>query len=75
MKKVYGSDETNLTLSADAYYAYSATDPLEIVEIEQDDGGFLYQMRGAYNPSYLMTAEEVNEYLEEEAAEIRENND
>lgn len=72
MKNVYGDNATNLTLSDNAYYAYSVTDPLEIVEIEQDDGTFVYQMSGAYNPSYLMTEEEINLYLEEVAAELRE---
>ena len=47
MKNVYGDNATNLTLSDDAYYVYSVTDPLEIVEIEQDDGTFVYQMSGA----------------------------
>ena len=37
MKRIYGNEKTNLTLTEKAYQIYSNTDPLRIIEEEYED--------------------------------------
>lgn len=63
--KIYGNEKTNLVLSDKAFAMYSECDPIRI--IENDDGS--YSLRG-FDCRDGMTAQDVNEFLEELADEI-----
>lgn len=65
--KTYGNTKTHLTLSAKAQRAYDQTDPLQI--LEHEDG--TYSIRGIEDRD-SMTAADVNEWLEDLADEISE---
>ena len=67
--KIYGNENTNLTLTDKAFAVYSVCDPLQIEE--HDDG--TYSLRGIEDRDG-MTAEDVNCWLEELADELREEN-
>lgn len=58
--RIYGWDNTNLTLTEKAHEVYSNSDPIEIKEF--DDG--YYSISGIIDRDG-MTADEVNELLEE----------
>lgn len=58
--RIYGNENTNLVLTEKAERAYSATDPLKI--IERADG--TYSLRGCEDRDG-MAEEEVNEWLED----------
>ena len=62
--KSYGDENTHLVLTDKAFEAYSNTDPLKILEYEDEDGNYTYEFRGAFD-SYELTADEVNEWLED----------
>ena len=57
--KIYGNENTDLTLSDKAFAVYSETDPLRIME--EDDG--TYTITGVIDRNG-MTAEQVNRVLE-----------
>ena len=61
--KVYGNENTNLTLTEKAFNAYSNTDPLEIREFCRENE-FSYDMAGCIE-EHDLTADEVNGILEE----------
>lgn len=66
--KIFGNENTNLTLTDKASAMYADCDPLQI--IEQDDGS--YSLRGIEDRDG-MTAEDVNawlEYLSDELDEL-----
>ena len=63
MKKVYGCDNTNLTLTKEAQRVYNDISPIKIIEIETDDG-YTYTIKGAIEADN-MTADEVNQFLVE----------
>ena len=62
--RIYGNENTHLLLTSQAFEAYSNTTPLEIAEHEQEDGSYLYSMRGAIEADDL-TAADVNDWLEQ----------
>lgn len=67
---VYGRDATHLALTKKAESFYSGTDPISIYEIETDDGyRYSYALCGEYINA-MMTADELNEMLEELSDEI-----
>ena len=73
--RVYGSENTHLTLTKKADKFYSETDPYRIYEreTEDEDGDtvYLYTTRGFTDtPGIWMTEYELNEMLEAEADEI-----
>lgn len=61
--RIYGNEKTHLTLTDKAFAAYSVTDPLTIVEFEDDTGMVSYSMHGAVDRGG-MTEESVNAILE-----------
>lgn len=65
--KIYGNDNTNLTLTDKAELMYSKCDPLQIIEHEDAS----YSLRGIDDRDG-MTAEDVNEWLEDLADEMKE---
>ena len=75
MKRIYGNEKTNLTLTEKAYQIYSNTDPLRIIEeeYEDEDGKKKYRyFIAAYFGDKAMTEDELNAFLEEIADEIGE---
>ncbi len=75
MKRIYGNEKTNLTLTEKAYQIYSNTDLLRIVEeeYEDEDGEKKYRyFIAAYFGDKAMTENELNTFLEEIADEIGE---
>ena len=62
--KSYGDEKTHLVLTDNAYDAYSGTDPLDILEYEDEDGNFTYSFRGAI-VAVDLSADSVNRLLEE----------
>ena len=75
MKRIYGNEKTNLTLTEKAYQIYSNTDPLRIVEEEYEDENGDKKYRyfiAAYFGDKAMTENELNAFLEEIADEIGE---
>ena len=75
MKRIYGDEKTNLTLTEKAYQIYSNTDPLRIIEeeYEDEDGKKKYRyFIAAYFRDKGMTAEQINEFFEALADEIGE---
>ena len=62
MKKVYGCTETHLKLSKEAQAVYNDISPIEIIEIETDDGEYLYNVDGCIQINNL-TAERLNDFL------------
>ena len=75
MKRIYGNEKTNLTLTEKADQIYSNTDPLRIVEeeYEDEDGEKKYRyFIAAYFGDKPMTEVELNAFLEEIADEIGE---
>lgn len=62
-RSIYGNTRTHLTLTGKALKMYNETDPLEIEEIETEDG-YRYTMRGAFEREN-MTEEELTRGLEE----------
>ena len=75
MKRIYGDEKTNLTLTEKAYQIYSNTDPLRIVEEEYEDENGDKKYRyfiAAYFGDKAMTEDELNAFLEEIAGEIGE---
>lgn len=62
--RIYGNENTHLTLTDKAFAAYSVIDPLDIIEFEDEMGGLSYSFRGAIDAD-LLTEEGVNEWLEE----------
>lgn len=73
MKRIYGNEKTNLTLTEKAYQIYSNTDPLRIIEeeYEDDDGEKKYRyFIAAFFGDKPMTENELNAFLEEIADEI-----
>lgn len=64
--KIFGNDKTALTLTDKAATMYAECDPLQIIE---HDGGS-YSIRGIEDRDG-MTAEEVNEWLEDLADEMK----
>ena len=75
MKRIYGNEKTNLTLTEKAYQIYSNTNPLRIVEEEYEDKNGEKEYRyfiAAYFGDKPMTEVELNAFLEEIADEIGE---
>ena len=75
MKRIYGNEKTNLTLTEKAYQIYSNTDPLWIVEeeYEDEDGEKKYRyFIAAYFGDKAMTEDELNAFLEYMADEVGE---
>ena len=75
MKRIYGNEKTNLTLTEKAYQIYSNTDPLRIIEEEYEDENGEKKYRyfiAAYFGDKAMTENELNAFLEEIADEIGE---
>ena len=75
MKRIYGNEKTNLTLTEKAYQIYSNTDPLRIIEEEYEDENGDKKYRyfiAAYFGDKAMTEDELNAFLEEIADEIGE---
>ena len=75
MKRIYGNEKTNLTLTEKAYQIYSNTNHLRIVEeeYEDEDGEKKYRYFIAisvYFKDKPMTEKEVNAFLESMANEI-----
>ena len=73
MKRIYGNEKTNLTLTEKAYQIYSNTDPLRIVEeeYEDEDGEKKYRyFIAAYFGNKAMTEVELNAFLEYMADEV-----
>lgn len=74
--RVYGSENTHLTLTDKAQRFYSETDPCHIFERETEDADgetvYLYATRGFPDSGGWMTEAELNEMLEAEADEIAE---
>ena len=72
--RVYGSENTHLTLTRKADEFYSMTDPYHIYECEAEgENGetvYLYATRGFTDSRDWMTEAELNEMLEAEADEI-----
>lgn len=62
--KRYGDTSTHLELSEKAFDCYSNTSPLSIYEKENEDGSYLYDVRGCFE-AYDLTSKEVNEILED----------
>lgn len=62
--KVYGDTKTSLELSPKAYEIYINSDPCVICEHETESGDLTYSMSGIIERDG-MTAEEVNELLEQ----------
>ena len=62
--KRYGNVSTHLELTEKAFDVYSQTSPLSIYEKENEDGSYLYDVRGCFE-AYDLTSKEVNEMLEE----------
>lgn len=63
MTRTYGNEKTHLTLTNKAFAIYSESDPLDIIEHEDEDGNLTYDVRGI---DYIdsLSEEEVNDYLE-----------
>ena len=75
MKRIYGNEETHLTLTEKAEQIYSNTDPLRIIEeeYEDEDGEKKYRyFIAAYFGDKAMTENELNAFLEDIADEIGE---
>ena len=75
MKRIYGNEKTNLTLTEKAYQIYSNTDPLRIIEeeYEDEDGEKKYRyFIAAYFGDMAMTENELNAFLEDVADEVGE---
>ena len=75
MKRIYGNEKTNLTLTEKAYQIYSNTDPLRIIEEEYEDENGDKKYRyfiAAYFGDKAMTEDELNAFLEEIADEFGE---
>ena len=75
MKRIYGNEETHLTLTEKAEQIYSNTDPLRIVEEEYEDEAGDKKYRyfiAAFFGDKPMTENELNAFLEEIADEIGE---
>ena len=75
MKRIYGNEKTNLTLTEKAYHIYSNTDPLRIIEEEYEDENGDKKYRyfiAAFFGDKPMTEVELNAFLEEIADEIGE---
>lgn len=70
MEKIYGNEKTNLVLTEKAEKVYAETEPLTI--IEHEDG--LYSINGCIEADEL-TAEEVNEILEDLSDDFEEPED
>ena len=67
MKRTYGNEKTNLTLSGKALDFYNMTDPITIIEEEQNDSELLYQVLSETEPMHdgLMTEEKLIRWLED----------
>lgn len=66
MKRHYGYQRTRLTLKGAALRAYSSSDPLDIYEIEDDDGECTYTIKAFGDPETKpMTEAELVEMLED----------
>lgn len=66
MKRIYGNEKTNLTLTEKAYQIYSNTDPLRIIEeeYEDEDGEKKYRyFIAAFFGDKPMTEFELNAFL------------
>ena len=75
MKRIYGNEKTNLTLTEKAYQIYSNTDPLRIVEEEYEDENGEKEYRcfmAAYLGDKPMTEDALNAFLEYIADEVGE---
>ena len=75
MKRIYGNEKTNLTLTEKAYQIYSNTDPLRIIEeeYEDEDGEKKYRyFIAAFFGDKAMTEKEINAFLELMADEVGE---
>lgn len=75
MKRIYGNEKTNLTLTEKAYQNYSNTDPLRIVEeeYEDEDGEKKYRyFIAVFFGDKPMTESELNAFLEYMADEVGE---
>ena len=73
MKRIYGNEKTNLTLTEKAYQIYSSTDPLRIIEEEYEDenGDKKYRyFTAAFFGDKAMTEKEINAFLELMADEV-----
>ena len=67
MKRIYGKEKTNLTLTEKADQIYSNTDPLRIVEEEYEDENGDKKYRyfiAVYFGDKAMTENELNAFLE-----------
>ena len=62
--KVYGNCKTSLELTPKAYEIYISSDPCVICEYETESGELTYSISGIIERDG-MTAEEVNELLEQ----------
>ena len=75
MKRIYGNEKTNLTLTEKAYQIYSNTDPLRIIEEEYEDKDGEKKYRyfiAAFFGDKAMTEGELNAFLEGMADEVGE---
>ena len=73
MKRIYGNEKTNLTLTEKAYQIYSNTDALRIIEeeYEDEDGEKKYRyFIAAFFGDKPMTEVELNAFLEYMADEV-----
>lgn len=67
MKRTYGNEKTNLTLSGKALDFYNMTDPITIIEEEQENGECLYQILSGREPIHdgTMTESKLIKWLED----------
>lgn len=71
MKRRYGDAKTQLILSDKAFRFYSGSDPIDIYEIEDEDGSCTYTLRMFGDPeSKPMGADELTSTLESLADEF-----
>lgn len=68
IEHLYGIHSAELTLTEKAEAAYEACDPMWIIEKKLPDGTLLYDIRPDWKND--LTADEVNEYLEDLADSI-----
>jgi hypothetical protein len=67
MKRTYGNEKTNLTLSGKALDFYNMADPITIIEEEQENGEYLYQVLSGRDLLHdgLMTESQLIKWLED----------
>ena len=73
MTRIYGNTSTHLNLTGTALKYYNLTDPIRIVETEED-GEYTYQVFSGHEPMHdgEMTEEQLIRWMEDGYAEYRE---